>query len=233
MGLHREVDLTGPVSFVSEMRRRIFTVVFNIDKGSSLLTGRPPALSSRYCRFKLPLDISEEVAMGSGEIFKRAVENLDVKGWNTEGKLHPATTTRAHGLLAIVLNEILELSLGDFGEGTNEQIKCVARIFMVDLLTIARNLMARLDDSYLSFPIFLRWNSEIMSSGEVSDNCVFTRLVLRLRMLEHRLLLERLAHKGLLNGQSMVDCAREMLELVRDPERETLSDEQLTAPLGS
>ncbi len=33
-------------------------------------------------------------------------------------------------------------------------------------------------------------------------------------MLEHRLLLERLAHKqGILDGQSMVDCAREMLEL--------------------
>lgn len=33
-------------------------------------------------------------------------------------------------------------------------------------------------------------------------------------MLEHRLLLERLAHKqGALSGQSMIDCAREMLEL--------------------
>lgn len=39
-------------------------------------------------------------------------------------------------------------------------------------------------------------------------------LCLRLMMLEHRLLLERLAFKqDILDGQSMVDCAREMLEL--------------------
>lgn len=34
-------------------------------------------------------------------------------------------------------------------------------------------------------------------------------------MLEHRLILERLAHKqGVQDGQTMIDCAREMLELV-------------------
>jgi len=43
LGLHREIE-NRPITFVSEMKRRIFTVVFNIDKGSSLLTGRPPAL---------------------------------------------------------------------------------------------------------------------------------------------------------------------------------------------
>jgi hypothetical protein len=127
LGLHREVDVAGTVSFISELRRRIFTIVFNIDKGSSLLTGRPPALSYRFCRFKLPLDISEEVMMGSCEEFRRAVENLDEDGWNREGKIYPNTVTRAHGKLAIVLNEILELSLGDFGEGTNEQIKLVMK----------------------------------------------------------------------------------------------------------
>lgn len=127
LGLHREVDVAGTVSFISELRRRIFTIVFNIDKGSSLLTGRPPALSYRFCRFKLPLDISEEVMMGSCEEFRRAVENLDEDGWNRAGKIYPNTVTRAHGKLAIVLNEILELSLGDFGEGTNEQIKLVMK----------------------------------------------------------------------------------------------------------
>jgi hypothetical protein len=40
-------------------------------------------------------------------------------------------------------------------------------------------------------------------------------MVLRLQYLEYRLPLERRAHhQGFLDGQSMVDCAREMLELV-------------------
>lgn len=123
LGLHREVEVVGPPTFVSELRKRVFAIVFNIDKGSSLLTGRPPALSYRYCRFKLPLDISEETMAQGGDAFKRAVENLDANGWNREGKLYPNTTTRVHCQLAIVLNEILELFLGDMGERANEKIK--------------------------------------------------------------------------------------------------------------
>ena len=127
LGLHREVDAGRPISFVSELKRLIFTVVFNIDKGSSLLTGRPPALSYRYTRFKFPLDISDDVMMKGGEGLQRAIAALDPNGWNTEGKIYAATTTRARGLLAIVLNEILELSLGDPAECKNERIKLVLR----------------------------------------------------------------------------------------------------------
>jgi hypothetical protein len=63
--------------------------------------------------------------MQGGEELRRAVENLDGEGWNTEGQLYPNTTTRAHSKLAIVLNEILELSLGDLGDDANEKIKLV------------------------------------------------------------------------------------------------------------
>ena len=124
LGLHREVE-NRPTTFVSEMKRRIFTVVFNIDKGSSLLTGRPPALSYRYTRFKFPLDLSEEALMKDREELQNAVGLLDANGWNTEGKIHPSTLSRAYGMLAIVLNEVLECSLGDPAECTNERIKSV------------------------------------------------------------------------------------------------------------
>lgn len=74
--------------------------------------------------------------------------------------------------------------------------------------------MQRLDNTYASFPPFVHWEPDLMSRTEISDNDVFTRLSMRLHMLELRLLLERLAYKqGLLDGQSMVNCAREMLEL--------------------
>jgi hypothetical protein len=116
------------------MKRLIFTVVFNIDKGSSLLTGRPPALSYRYTRFKLPLDLSEEVLMKGGEELQKAVARLDPNGWNTDGKTYPITYSRARGLLGIVLNEILELSLGDPAECTNIRIKFVHRFLLSGII---------------------------------------------------------------------------------------------------
>ena len=74
--------------------------------------------------------------------------------------------------------------------------------------------MNKLEKTYASFPSFVHWDSELISSAEVSDQSIFRRLSVRLKMLEHRLLLERLAYKrGLQDGQSLVNCAREMLEL--------------------
>ena len=123
LGLHRQVDDGQRVTFISQAKKRLFTVIFNIDKGSSLLCGRPPALSYRYTKFKLPLDISEEAVMRGGAELQRAIQALDADGWNTEGQLYPATTTRAHGLLSIVLNEVLELSLGDAMDGTSDRTR--------------------------------------------------------------------------------------------------------------
>lgn len=74
--------------------------------------------------------------------------------------------------------------------------------------------MDKLERTYNSYPSFILWDSELISSPTIADSELFSRLTLRLQMLEQRLLLERLAYKqGLLDGQSMVNCAREMLEL--------------------
>jgi hypothetical protein len=74
--------------------------------------------------------------------------------------------------------------------------------------------MDRIDQTYASFPASIRWNPSDASSPTVSDDVFWKRLNIRLIRLEHQLLLERLAYKqGLYDGQSMVDCAREMLEL--------------------
>jgi len=74
--------------------------------------------------------------------------------------------------------------------------------------------MSRIEQTFNSFPNFLKFNMADVSNPDVSDSKVWHHLCLRLMMLEHRLLLERLAFKqDILDGQSMVDCAREMLEL--------------------
>ncbi|KAL5316827.1 hypothetical protein ACEPPN_015878 [Leptodophora sp. 'Broadleaf-Isolate-01'] len=199
LGLHRQIDTGRPPSYLSETKKRLFTVVFCFDKGSALLTGRPPALSYRYTRFELPLDLSEEVLVQGGEVLQEAVANLDENGWNKDGQIYNTTATRAHGMLAQVLNEVLELSLGDKDVCTAEKISY---------------LMGRIQSIYHNLPSFYHFKLSDLGSPDCPDRKFWRRLCLRLIMLEHRLLLERLAHKeGFLDGQSMVDCAREMLEL--------------------
>ena len=208
----------------------------NIDKGSSLLTGRPPTLNYRYTRFSWPFDLSEEVLIQGGEALQQAIDALDENGWNTEGEIYSSTATRAHGTLSPLLNEVLELSLGDPAGCTGEQIKSVFSILVfisvltssIDTLWIAysrftlhgpppcisdlRSCLLRTVPTTVS--TFLDFSYPSNHGTNSSITVFWRRLCLRLITLEHRLLLERLAHKqGALDGQSMVDCAREMLEL--------------------
>ncbi|KAL2061076.1 hypothetical protein VTL71DRAFT_9128, partial [Oculimacula yallundae] len=199
LGLHRQIDTGRPPSYLSETKKRLFTVIFCFDKGSALLTGRPPALSYRYTRFELPLDLSEEVLVQGGQVLQDAVAKLDENGWNQEGQIYNSTATRAHGMFSQVLNEVLELSLGDKDICTAENIDY---------------LMGRIQTIYNNLPSFYSFKLSDLGTPSCSDRKFWRRLCLRLIMLEYRLLLERLAHKeGFLSGQSMVDCAREMLEL--------------------
>lgn len=74
--------------------------------------------------------------------------------------------------------------------------------------------MRRAEQTYDQFPAFLKWNIEDIISPAISGKVLFPRLLLRLAYLEIRLTMERLAHKrGILDGQSLVDCAQEMLDL--------------------
>lgn len=73
----------------------------------STLTGRPPLLSSKLCSAPLPLDVSDESLLNT----KVRPHRLDEKGWNIEGKNHPATFLRACYILAQVRSEILEVVL--------------------------------------------------------------------------------------------------------------------------
>ena len=51
--------------------------------------------------------------MKSGEELQRAIAALDSNGWNREGSMHINTGFRTRTLLAPILNEALELFLGD------------------------------------------------------------------------------------------------------------------------
>jgi hypothetical protein len=137
LGLHRQADTGRTTSFIAETKKRLITVIMNIDKGSSLLTGRPPTLNYRYTRFSWPFDLSEEVLMEGGEALQQAIDALDENGWNTEGEIYSSTATRAHGTLSPLLNEVLELSLGDPAGCTGEQIKSAFSILVFIFVLIS------------------------------------------------------------------------------------------------
>ncbi|KUJ12384.1 uncharacterized protein LY89DRAFT_738173 [Mollisia scopiformis] len=162
LGLHR-LSPGGPITFLSEIKKRIFNRTFYFSMSNSLLTGRPPHLSHRFCHIELALDVSDEVLMKGEQELQTAIAALDSNGWNREGNI---------------------------------------------------DLMARIEQTYDSFPDYLKFKLADVSNPEIPDRKLWTRLTLRLMMLEHRLLIERLAFKqNILDGQSMVDCAREMLDL--------------------
>jgi hypothetical protein len=80
-------------------------------------------LSYRYCRFEPPLDLNDDIVIRGGEELQKAIERLDENGWNRDGIIYHSTYSRARGFLAIVLNEVLELSLGDPAEFTATRIE--------------------------------------------------------------------------------------------------------------
>ena len=97
---------------VSEFRRRLFCYVFISDKQLSTFMGRPPALSRRYTTCHIPLDISDNQMMAEGQELEEIKGRLDPNGWNIDGKLHPSSLCRAWMMMALIRDEILELSLG-------------------------------------------------------------------------------------------------------------------------
>ncbi|KAH8804786.1 hypothetical protein F5884DRAFT_822734 [Xylogone sp. PMI_703] len=199
LGLHRDAEIDRPISVASEYRRRIFGVVFRIDKSTSLLTGRPPALSYQYTRFNPPTALSDEAVMQGGLELENAIAGLDANGWNTDGIPHPSTRNRISVSMAIILDQILEFSLGNPVHSSQERCK---------------ELLNKTEELYSSFPYFLRLNKGDMALSTISDQHIFCKLIMRLEYLELTLLLERLAAKsGMGNDQSMIDRAMEMLEL--------------------
>ena len=114
LGMHTiQQDTSYFPTVASEARRRLISQVFVIDKVAASFSGRPPLLSRKYMLTPPPLDLGDEVLFSSPEVIAKAVEALDERGWNQEGKFYSTTIVRARRMLASVLDEIMEVSLGD------------------------------------------------------------------------------------------------------------------------
>ena len=121
LGLHTTASSAGrPVSFLSEIRRRIFAHLYIIDKISAIMTGHPPLVCRRYCSTPLPLDLSDEAILALEDGSSLAV---DENGWNTNDEVYTATLMRARLLMAQVREDILECALGIEDTGHLERLR--------------------------------------------------------------------------------------------------------------
>jgi len=95
------------------------------DSSTSNFTGRPPALSRRYQSCPLSLDLSDEVLMTGDKALDKAVAALDENGWNTEGKVYDATNCRHMLTYFALLDEIMEVFIGNSSQWSLERVMYV------------------------------------------------------------------------------------------------------------
>lgn len=102
----------GEPLFLRESRRRIYSAVYRSDKTLAVFFGRPPMMGWRYSDRRQQLDISDDaIASDDPAFLDDELAKFDNAGWNTEGKLHPASYCRIRCQLAVYKERILEQSL--------------------------------------------------------------------------------------------------------------------------
>ena len=196
--------LSSPSFMVSQLRKRMFTATFCTDKHMATLTGRPPALSRRYCTTECHLDLTDEELMAGGQELERILGALDVNGWRTDGKLTNQTVGRAWFMLSQLRDEILELSLGPAHEAPQWR---------------RDEILRRSEQTYKGLPTVLHYSpNEDKSTNGIPPFPI--QLLCSLEFLLNKFLLLRLPDDGLSedkkqeNKQELVDTARLILERV-------------------
>lgn len=61
LGLHRKANETNMDPFTAQMRRRLFWVVYYLERVVSMSLGRPFSISDRHIDLDLPLDIDDDI----------------------------------------------------------------------------------------------------------------------------------------------------------------------------
>jgi len=127
-GMHCEGEFSEGANsepfFLRESRRRLYAAVYRSDKTLAVFFGRPPMMHWRYSDRKQQLDVSDElICSDNPDTLNEELSNFDNAGWNTAGKLHPASFIRLRCQLALFKERLLEQSLA--GEKDNDVIRNV------------------------------------------------------------------------------------------------------------
>ncbi|MCJ1384382.1 hypothetical protein MMC17_007498 [Xylographa soralifera] len=217
LGLHRGSDATNsPSTMVAELRKLIFVAAFISDKQLATFTGRPPALSRRYSVCQLPLDLTDVELMADDETLKVIIDTkLDCNGWRKDTTVTQSTTGRAWMVMAMIRDEILELSLGpDIGSSYLRR----------------DDVKQRSEQAYASLPAHLRLQPGDPMFLQTASDMLILRVNLSLEFLLNRFLLERLPDDGSQqNKQDMLNTAKEMLDriIILSANRDRLHEHQV------
>lgn len=138
LGMHRDADQNPKMATISsEMRRRIYAAVFNIDKVIATFTGRPPMLSHHYSSTPLPLDLSDEQLLSDREELFRIVGRLDANGWNTDSQIYSTTILRARTSFSMIRSEVLDMALSSVPDDIRGRIMYVRQLQIPHFISTA------------------------------------------------------------------------------------------------
>ncbi|RSL46172.1 hypothetical protein CEP54_013983 [Fusarium duplospermum] len=192
LGLHAQGGSKSQVqqekpSFCTEYKRRLFSYIFFADKFVVSFSGRPPLISRRYCSTALPLDLQDEDLMSDETTLAEAMKTLDERGWNTKKKVHSVTFMRARMLLSYVLDELVEIALGNDPNVTLEYLESIK----------ARQLKV-----FSEYPSSLVYKHEDLSDPNLDIKILYVRILTYLAHLRNIFLVERLLlqHGGVDEG---------------------------------
>ncbi|RSL87716.1 hypothetical protein CEP51_002072 [Fusarium floridanum] len=192
LGLHAQGGSKSQVqhetpSFCTEYKRRLFSYIFFTDKSVVSFSGRPPLISRRYCSTALPLDLQDEDLMSDEVTLAGAMRTLDERGWNTQKKVHSVTFMRARILLSYVLDELVEIALGNDTNITLDYLESIK----------TRQLKV-----FSEYPSSLVYNHEDLSDPDLDIKILYVRILTYLAHLRNIFLVERLLlqHGGVDEG---------------------------------
>ncbi|RAH81940.1 hypothetical protein BO86DRAFT_448179 [Aspergillus japonicus CBS 114.51] len=144
-GFHRIIPLAGGrLSFVPQWRRRIFSMVYTMDKKLATFLDRPPLVTRQYCDMEAPADVNISDSDATG--MRSEGISFDALGFTIGGKSSPITFIRLRFLLAIIKEEILELQLGTNKSTIPEKTP---------------QILDRLDALWQSCPSYMKYTSDM------------------------------------------------------------------------
>jgi hypothetical protein len=125
-GLHQEGKGASNLPFwLNESRRRALGTAYSVDKLLCTFVGRPPRISQRYCTIVPPLDLEFEELTYLGADLDRALSNIGDDGWNRDTNRRMSVYQRCFVRVAILREQVLELSLGPVQENMMEKARYV------------------------------------------------------------------------------------------------------------
>ncbi|OKL57725.1 hypothetical protein UA08_07127 [Talaromyces atroroseus] len=123
LGVHRETQGSSSIPpFLAQMRKRLFSASYRIDKNIATFLGRPPRLSSKHSDCGLPLCIDDDMFNASTHAFNQAINDTDEQGWRVQPTFCPTAWIRLQCSIAMFREEILDISIMPLKPETVQQL---------------------------------------------------------------------------------------------------------------